>query len=82
MSLGIMIQKMLLSTCGLVPISDKESYAYIRLKTPAEMLVKMFRKGLNKALRVPITDAVKWVVKENPGFKNFDLKSVLGNFKS
>lgn len=34
--------------CKLIPISDKESYAYIRLKTPGESIVKMFRKAFNK----------------------------------
>lgn len=65
---------MILATCKLVPISDKESYAYIRLKTPGENLIKMFRKAFNKSIRTPITTTIRNIVTKAPNFSEFDLK--------
>lgn len=77
-----MIQKMILATYKLVPISDKESYAYIRLKTPGENIIKMFRKAFNKSIRAQITEMIKNIVIKNPNFSEFDLKQALDNTKS
>lgn len=73
---------MILATCKLVPISDKESYAYIWLKTPGESLIKMFRKAFNKTIRTPITNTIWSIVKKAPNFTEFNLKQHLDNTKS
>jgi hypothetical protein len=73
---------MILATYKLVPISDKESYAYIRLKTPGENIIKMFRKAFNKSIRAQITEMIKNIVIKNPNFSEFDLKQALDNTKS
>jgi len=41
-----------------VPISDKESYSYIRLRAPGEALVKMFWTSFNQSCWWTIITAI------------------------
>jgi hypothetical protein len=63
--------------CKLIPISDKESYAYIRLKTPGESIVKMFRKAFNKVFRQSVSSKIRQIVLENPNFTSISMETIL-----
>ncbi len=63
--------------CKLIPTSDKESYAYIWVKTPSENAVKMYRKAFNKVFWQTMSSWIRQIVLDNPNFTNISLNSIL-----
>lgn len=66
---------MFLTKIGKYSFSDKDSYTFVRIRTPGEILVRMFKKIFSKAVWSNVVcqvrdDVIKNVDNLEPGMKN------------
>jgi len=79
--LGLIIRKMLLVHLGVMPPTDRDSYRNKRVHGAGVSLAKAFKTQMNNSVVIPIVQALKRELKNNP-WESINEKTLIDTFRS